>query len=135
MTDVILNALEDVHIIVNQLRVMSRRLDAGIAFLPEVSKENGPLDTTEHLTNVQPTGLLTGSASDEMRNDAVCMKEREVMSSSEKTGDNLLRETTLSERKEYLNINDESERSKHDLVTVGYVYIIYGHCIIVRFTF
>ncbi|XP_056316770.1 death domain-containing protein 1 [Danio aesculapii] len=39
VTDVILHVLEDVHAIINQLSVMSRRLDAGIAFLSEVSEE------------------------------------------------------------------------------------------------
>lgn len=135
MTDVILNALEDLHIIVNQLCVMTRKLDAGIALLPEVSgesfrtqtggDENGPLDTTE------PTGLLSESTSKEMNHDAMFMKEtREIMSASEKTGNNLLCENTPSDRKESLKLNDESrrdnEKSKHhDVVTVGYIYIIY----------
>lgn len=141
VTDVILNALEDVRIIVNQLRVMNRRLDAGIAFLTEVSgesfrtqnvgEENGPLDTTE------PTGTLSESTSDEMKHDAVFMKETwEVMSASEKTNDDLC-ETTPPDCKEYLKMNDErekNEKSKHDVVTVGYIYIIYLQYFL-RFTF
>ncbi|XP_068078822.1 death domain-containing protein 1 isoform X1 [Danio rerio] len=55
MTDVILHVLEDVHAIINQFSVMSRRLDAGIAFLSEVSEEtddpttSGPLKTAKNM--------------------------------------------------------------------------------------
>lgn len=63
-----------------------------------------------------------------MKHDAGFMKEtREVMSASEKTDDDLC-ETTPPDRKEYLKMNDErekNEKSKHDVVTVGYIYTIY----------
>ncbi|XP_051566572.1 death domain-containing protein 1 isoform X1 [Myxocyprinus asiaticus] len=67
VTDVILNVLEDVHIIVNQVCVMSSRLDTGIAFVNEVMGGSlptqnrverngqldpisiGPLDTTDQI--------------------------------------------------------------------------------------
>nr|XP_055067114.1 death domain-containing protein 1 [Misgurnus anguillicaudatus] len=116
VTDVILNVVEDVHIIMRQLHVMCRRLDTGIAFLPKVNdgslntqnkwEENEPLDTTEQTKtglcdisvqleqsthqNLQLTNvqLLNGPALDQMTNSAVCMeKTRDEMSPFLHTGD------------------------------------------------
>ncbi|XP_050971191.1 death domain-containing protein 1 isoform X2 [Labeo rohita] len=131
VTDVILNVLEDVHIIVNQFSVMSRRLNTGIAFLTEVSGErgdltsSGSLDTADHikpescdisipldqhladhhLENVQSTGLPNGP----VKRHTVHMDDRHMKEggSLEETRADSLYKTMVIDSKECLDVNNK----------------------------
>ncbi|XP_073683961.1 LOW QUALITY PROTEIN: death domain-containing protein 1 [Garra rufa] len=131
VTDVILNVLEDVHIIVNQFSVMTRRLDTGIAFLTEVSKERddltstGSMDTADHIKpescdisipldhhpeNAQTTRLLNGP----VKNCNVHMDDRNMKeeSSHKETKLDSIYKTTVTDSKECLNMKNEVEEEK-----------------------
>ncbi|KAK7176039.1 hypothetical protein R3I93_000336 [Phoxinus phoxinus] len=133
VTDVILNVLEDVHVIVNQLSVMSKRLDTGIAFLTEVSEERGyltgtgPLDTTDRiqpesrdisisldqqdhwLANVQSTRL-----SDPVKRCNGCMDDKNTSeeSSREEIRVHSPYKTMVTDCKKCINMNGEVEEEK-----------------------
>ncbi|KAK2914146.1 hypothetical protein Q8A67_002545 [Cirrhinus molitorella] len=131
VTDVILNVLEDVHVIVNQFSVMSRRLDTGIAFLTEVSGERGHLTSTgsldtadhikpescdisipldqnlaeHHLENVQSKRLPNGPVKHcTLHKDDRNLREE---SSHEETRLDSLYKTMVTDSKECLNVNNE----------------------------
>ncbi|XP_043100576.1 death domain-containing protein 1 [Puntigrus tetrazona] len=127
VADVVLNVLEDVHVIVNQFSVMTRRLDAGIAFLAEVSGEKdepastGSLDTADrikpkscdisiatdqhladdHLESVRSTGLPEERCTLRHRNTG-----------EEETGLDSLYITSVTDSKERVNANNEVKEEK-----------------------
>ncbi|ROK67600.1 hypothetical protein DPX16_12502 [Anabarilius grahami] len=133
VTDVILNVLEDVHVIVNQFSVMSKRLDNGIAFLTEISGERGdlastgPLDTADHskpescdisirldqhpadhlLANAQSTRLP-----DPVNRCTLDNRNKSEESSHEETRVDSPYKTMVTDCKNCLNMNVEVEEEK-----------------------
>ncbi|KAF4110805.1 hypothetical protein G5714_007836 [Onychostoma macrolepis] len=127
VTDVILNVLEDIHIIVNQFSEMSRRLDTGIAFLTEVSGERSDLTSTgsldtgdhikqescdisipldQHLEHAQSTGRPNGP----VKHCTLYMDDRNTR--EEEARVDSLYTTLVTDSKEYLNVNNEVEEEK-----------------------
>ncbi|XP_051757483.1 death domain-containing protein 1 isoform X2 [Ctenopharyngodon idella] len=135
VTDVILNVLEDVHVIVNQFSVMSKRLDNGIAFLTEVSGERGdltstgPLDTADHIKpesydisiplDQHPADHLLANAQsislpDPVKHCTVCLddRNRSEESSHEETRVDSPYKSMVTDCKNCLNMNVEVEEEK-----------------------